>query len=163
MRGSSSPMQTQRSSSDQGFAAEQKEYLQGFFAGVAATRSLPFVAHTVDGKITHLPAEGFANAAVPPKEEAVFGTPVSELCEQEIWKLEQNGLDIWDRLLEHAQQDKFPDKTDNFFFVTTAYSMLRRHKTHSCSGAASRPANLLPLSCAAWLASRKIGAAVMPI
>ncbi len=109
-------MQTQLTSSDQGFTAEQKEYLQGFFAGVAATRTVPFVAHDRDGKITHLPAAGLANAAAQPKEDEVFGTPVSELCEQETWKLEQNGLDIWDRLLEHAQKDKFPDKRDTFLF-----------------------------------------------
>jgi ferredoxin-nitrite reductase len=101
---------------DQAFTTEQKEYLQGFFAGIAATRVLPFVAHTPDGKITNVRTHGLANAGAPAEEEAVFGTPVSDLCEQEVWKLEQNGLDIWDKLLKHAEEDKFPDKADTFRF-----------------------------------------------
>jgi ferredoxin-nitrite reductase len=50
------------------------------------------------------------------QEGTVYGTPVSDLCEQEIWKLEQHGLDTWDKLVAHAEQDKFPDKADTFRF-----------------------------------------------
>ena len=39
------------------------------------------------------PAQGGENLAAP-KEEPVFGTPPSELCKQELWKLEENPLDL---------------------------------------------------------------------
>src|ERR1700721_2227321 len=51
-----------------------------------------------------------------PGEEAVDGPPVSDLCEQELWKLEQHGLDVWDKLVAHANEDKFPDKKETFRF-----------------------------------------------
>src|SRR5215211_511889 len=100
----------------QPFTPEQKEYLQGFFAGVS-TR-LPFVGHLPDGRITSEAVPGLANAAEPQgeTEETVFGTPVSELCEQELWKLEKNGLDTWDDLMAHAAENKFPDKKFTYFF-----------------------------------------------
>jgi ferredoxin-nitrite reductase len=105
--------------SDPGFSREQKEYLQGFFTGLFCAGRIPFVGHLPDGRITHEPAAGLVNGAAEPgseEEETVHGTPVSELCEQERWKLEQHGLDVWDKLLEHANANKFPDKADTFRF-----------------------------------------------
>ncbi|MEA3186187.1 MAG: ferredoxin-nitrite reductase [Chthoniobacter sp.] len=101
---------------DQPFTPEQKEYLQGFFAGLEAVKALPFVGHTADGKITNVAAAGLPNSAAVPAEEMVFDTPVADLCEQEIWKLEKNGLDFWDDMLRYADEDKFPDKKDTFYF-----------------------------------------------
>jgi ferredoxin-nitrite reductase len=100
------------------FTAEQKEYLQGFFAGVSARKLNPFVGTFSDGRITAAAAPGLENQAAPEtgSEHTVFGTPISDLCEQEVWKLEQHGLDIWDKLLAHAQENKFPDKADMFRF-----------------------------------------------
>jgi ferredoxin-nitrite reductase len=100
------------------FTAEQKEYLQGFFAGVSARKLNPFVGTLSDGRITAAAAPGLENQAAPQtgSEDTVFGTPISDLCEQEVWKLEQHGLDIWDKLLAHAQENKFPDKADMFRF-----------------------------------------------
>jgi ferredoxin-nitrite reductase len=100
------------------FTDEQKEYLQGFFAGVSARKLGPFVGMLSDGRITAAPAPGVENQALPQDsgEQMVFGTPFSDLCEQEIWKLEQHGLDIWDKLLAHAEENKFPDKADTFRF-----------------------------------------------
>src|SRR5262249_273696 len=101
---------------DQPFNQEQKEYLQGFFAGVAFRQ--PFVGHLPDGRITSEAMPGLINSAAEqaPGEETVFGTPASDLCEQEVWKLEKNGLDTWDDLLAHAAQDKFPDKKFTYYF-----------------------------------------------
>ena len=100
------------------FSSEQKEYLQGFFAGVAFRQ--PFVGHLADGRITSAPAPGLPNAAAEPapaeEEQTVFGTPLADLCEQEIWKLERNGLDTWDELMEHAAANKFPDKKYTYLF-----------------------------------------------
>jgi ferredoxin-nitrite reductase len=102
---------------DLGFTTEQKEYLQSYFAGLACRG--PFAGHLPDGRITSIPGPGIVNRAAEPKpstEKNVYGTPVSELCEQELWKLEQDGLDIWDKLIAHAADDKFPDKADTFRF-----------------------------------------------
>jgi ferredoxin-nitrite reductase len=100
------------------FTEEQKEYLQGFFAGVTARTVSPFVGQLTDGRLTAQPGSGIANLAAPPvvEDKTVFGTAIADLCEQEIWKLEQHGLDVWDKLLAHAEQNKFPDKADTFRF-----------------------------------------------
>jgi ferredoxin-nitrite reductase len=100
------------------FTEEQKEYLQGFFAGVAIRNRSPFVGQLPDGKFTAQSGSEIANLATQPiaEERTVFGTPISDLCEQEIWKLEQHGLDVWDKLLAHAEENKFPDKADTFRF-----------------------------------------------
>ena len=92
---------------DIGFSREQKEYLQGFFAGLACSGMVPFVGHLPDGRMTNIPAPGLVNSAANPEpstEKMVYGTPVSDLCEQELWKLEQHGLDIWDKLIAHAER-----------------------------------------------------------
>jgi ferredoxin-nitrite reductase len=109
-------MSTEIRPTNESFSPEQKEYLQGFFAGLEAVKALPFVGHTADGKITSVPAAGLENSAAAQAEETVFGTPVADLCEQEIWKLEKNGLDFWDDMLRYAEEDKFPDKKDTFYF-----------------------------------------------
>ena len=76
------------------FTDEQKEYLAGLMAGLAEPSTKP----------------------PKPKEPAVHGTPVSELCKQERWKHEEDPLDTWDKLLAHAEQNKFPDEADTFRF-----------------------------------------------
>lgn len=103
------------------FTAAQKEYLQGFFAG--AMMSAPFVGHTAAGLLTGAPgAATTGNLAAPTaddgsaEEETVFGTPLSELSKPERWKHEQNGLDVWDKLVAHAATNKAPDDSDNFRF-----------------------------------------------
>ena len=108
-------MSTETIVPDVAFSREQKEYLQGYFAGLACSGMIPFVGHFPDGRITNLPAPGLANGSAE-AEATVYGTPVSDLCEQELWKLEQHGLDVWDKLLAHADEDKFPDKKETFRF-----------------------------------------------
>jgi ferredoxin-nitrite reductase len=97
------------------FTTEQKEYLQGFFAGVAQRRAVPFVGHTAAGLITADSASGLVNQASA-QEEMYFGTPVSELSREEIWKREENPLYIWDKLLAHAAENKAPAADDLFRF-----------------------------------------------
>jgi ferredoxin-nitrite reductase len=112
-------MSTEAALPDYAFNLQQKEYLQGLFAGLASGGLRTFVGHLPDGRITNVPAPGLENRAAesdPSEEKTVYGTPVSDLCEQEIWKLEQHGLDTWDKLVAHAEQDKFPDKADTFRF-----------------------------------------------
>ncbi|WP_221030900.1 NirA family protein [Actomonas aquatica] len=97
------------------FSAEQKEYLQGFLAGAMATGHLPFVGENDAGQLTDDPATGGPNlAAAAP--ETVYGTPLEDLCKPELIKHELNGLDIWDRLVAHADAGTFPDESDAFRF-----------------------------------------------
>jgi ferredoxin-nitrite reductase len=96
------------------FTAEQKEYLQGFFAGIAQRGFTPFVGETTGGLITADPASGVANQAAAP--DSYFGTPVEDLCREERWKFEENPLDIWDKLVAHANEDKAPAPDDLFRF-----------------------------------------------
>ncbi|HZP58681.1 MAG TPA: NirA family protein, partial [Opitutaceae bacterium] len=97
-----------------GFTPEQKQYLEGFLTAVAAR--LPFVGHTTDGQITAEPGSAAVNLAAPPAEDMLFGTPLSELSKPELWKREENPLDIWEKLVAHAEADKFPDEADTFRF-----------------------------------------------
>lgn len=97
------------------FSAEQKEYLLGFFAGTMQRGVSPFVGHTATGLLTDDPASGSVNRAEP-VEQTFHGTPVSDLCREELWKYEQNPLDIWEKLLAHADEDRAPDAEDVFRF-----------------------------------------------
>jgi ferredoxin-nitrite reductase len=97
------------------FTTEQKEYLAGFMAGIAQRQLYPYVGETSNGQLTADPARGGENLAAP-KGETVFGTPLSECTKQELWKRELHGLDAWDRLLQHAEENKFPDDADTFRF-----------------------------------------------
>lgn len=97
------------------FTEEQKGYLQGFFA--AALQGIPFAAHLASGAITNVSGEGLVNAAANSAEEPHFwGTPVSELCAEELWKYQRNPLDVWDDLLAHASENKAPDAEFRFRF-----------------------------------------------
>jgi len=98
------------------FTQDQKFYLQGFFAGIAQRGSFPFVGHTSSGLITSDPASGVANQANEVVEETYFGTSVSDLCKEERWKYTENPLDIWDKLLAHANENRAPVAEDIFRF-----------------------------------------------
>ncbi len=90
------------------FTSEQKEYLHGFFAGVAQRGLVPFAGHTAAGLITNTPAEAAS------QEPLWFDTPVSDLCKEERWKNEQDPFTIWDRLLEYAARNEPPSEADRF-------------------------------------------------
>ena len=110
------------------FSAEQKEYLQGFFAGAAQRGALPYVGHTSAGLITADPAAGGANLAAEsasssaadlsadPEEALWYGTPVSELSNEERVKYDENPLAVWDKLLAHANENRAPNDQDRFRF-----------------------------------------------
>jgi ferredoxin-nitrite reductase len=96
---------------NEAFTLEQKQYLEGFFAGVR--QRMPFVGQTAGGLITADPASGVENAAAP---KLFHGTPVDDLCREELWKYERNPLDAWDELLAHANEDKAPNAEQTFRF-----------------------------------------------
>jgi ferredoxin-nitrite reductase len=93
------------------FSLEQKQYLEGFFAGMR--QRMPFVGHTAAGLITADPASGLENVAASAK---FHGTPVEDLCREELWKYERNPLDAWDELLAHANEDKAPNPEHTYRF-----------------------------------------------
>ena len=114
-----------------GFSNEQKQYLQGFFAAAMQRGDAPFVGHLADGRVTNDAGAGVGNVAAQPE---FFGTAVSDLCREEVWKYEKNPLDAWDELLAHAAADKAPDaermfrfKFHGLFYVAPAHDsfMLR--------------------------------------
>lgn len=95
------------------FTTDQKYYLQGFFAGMAQRKQPPFVGHMSNGLITNDPAAA-TNAGIEPQEEVWFGTPVSDLSKEERWKHEENPLDIWEKLLQYANENQAPADADRF-------------------------------------------------
>jgi len=95
------------------FTTEQKEYLQGFFGGIARRGLIPFAGQTADGLITNDPASGLLNQAAE-TEPLWFNTPVSDLSREERWKFEQNPLAIWDKLLQYSHQNEPPTDDDRF-------------------------------------------------
>ncbi len=102
-----------------GFTPEQQHYLQGFFAGTTQRAGLPFAGHLADGTLTNDPAQAPTNLAAATAElpePIVFGTPISDLCREELWKHERNSLDIWDELLAHAAENRAPNDEWRFRF-----------------------------------------------
>jgi ferredoxin-nitrite reductase len=97
------------------FNAEQREYLAGFMAAIVQRNLIPYVGATADGKFTDNPTAGGENLAAK-QEETIFGTPLSEVTQQERWKKEEHPLDGWDRILAHAEENKFPDAENNYRF-----------------------------------------------
>ena len=95
------------------FTNEQKEYLHGFFAGLAERGLRPFVGHTATGLISSDPAGGMVNQAGE-AEPLWFDTPVSDLSKEERWKFEQNPFALWDKLLEYSNQNQPPSEGDRF-------------------------------------------------
>lgn len=94
-------------------SSEQKEYLQGFMSGVLASGA--FVGANAAGQLTADTATATGgNLAAP---EATFhGTPLGDLCKEERWKYDENPLDAWERLLRHADEDRFPDPENTYRF-----------------------------------------------
>ncbi len=91
------------------FSAQQKQYLEGFFVGANQRGGMPFLGQNSAGQFTNRPAE-----AVEVAETHVYGTPVDDLCKEELIKLEQNGLDVWDTMVADSEADRFPNADDMF-------------------------------------------------
>lgn len=78
------------------FTDEQKKYL----------------AERIKAKFPAL-YSGNSQAAVS-DEESLHGTPIDELCKEELIKYEQHGLDVWDHIVANAAVDEFPEPADMF-------------------------------------------------
>ena len=100
---------------NQPFNEEQKQYLQGFMAGVVQRGGLPFAGQTSDGLLTHAPADAVRDLAAPAAaSQTLHGTPLDELCKQERIKLEKSPYDMWDEVLANAAAGRFPQGDDVF-------------------------------------------------
>ncbi|MGB0413626.1 MAG: NirA family protein [Coraliomargarita sp.] len=88
------------------FSSDQKQYLEGFFAGVNQRGGMPFLGQNASGQFTNSPSQAV--------EETVYGTPLEDLCKEELIKHEQNGLDVWDTMVANAEEDVFPAADDMF-------------------------------------------------
>ena len=90
------------------FSSKQKDYLQGFAAGLAAIDALPLAGAG---------SPGLADAAPAVAEPSTwFGWPVDEITREEQMKREGNPLDIWDTLVAHARENKPPEGGDVYRF-----------------------------------------------
>ncbi|HEY1792055.1 MAG TPA: NirA family protein [Opitutaceae bacterium] len=96
-----------------GFSEEQKRCLEETLGGLA--QLLPFAGVSADGRITASPLLAPVNLAAP-AEAMLHGTPVGDLTKQEKWKLDENPLDIWEKLVAHAEAGRRPDEPDTFRF-----------------------------------------------
>jgi len=95
------------------FSLEQKEYLDGFLLAAAKRGTTLFAELPPNGSDF---ASRAIHAAAPSQEETCFGTPVEDLCKEERWKYEENALDLWQKILAHANENRFPEAADTFRF-----------------------------------------------
>jgi ferredoxin-nitrite reductase len=105
------------------FTDEQKQYLQGFVSGAEVTRAargLPTFAGTLGLSAAELPGKG---EPLPIGPDAVHhlaqNRTIAEgkkLCAQEEAKRKRHPLDMWDDLVKHATEGKFPKGDDVLAF-----------------------------------------------
>jgi ferredoxin-nitrite reductase len=95
------------------FTPTQKEYLQGFSAGLAAAGLLPAAGRTPAGAPAGASTQAIAEPAAPP---TWFGYALDEITNEERLKRERNPLDILDTLLAHAREDRLPQAGDVYRF-----------------------------------------------
>src|ERR1700720_563285 len=105
---------------DLGFTEDQKQYLEGFIAGIANKRGNPLP--------TGAPSAELADATKSPFGDPMFihyeaqdraVTAGGKLAPEELAKREKHPFDIWDDIAANAASGRFPKGLDIF-----------RHKFH---------------------------------
>lgn len=107
---------------------EQKNYLQGFVMGsdvARAVRGLPVLSGSAAANGTTISVGGETPAA----SEKLLGPEAihreaqdrllaenKKLCAEEKAKRDKQALDMWDEMMAHARDEKFPKGTDVFLF-----------------------------------------------
>ncbi len=107
-------METLAPQSEATFTYEQKEYLHGFLIGAASRLRSP-AGHLAGGLVADNASPVSENLAES-VEPTFHGTPVSDLCREERWKYESDPLEIWDKLLAHAKENRAPNQEDTYRF-----------------------------------------------
>ena len=85
------------------FSAAQKEYLQGYAAGLNAAAIVPSTT-------TEKPRPAAATDTPP----TWFNTPLDDLCREERLKIEADPLGIWSRMVRMAERNEPPQDGDIF-------------------------------------------------
>lgn len=93
------------------FNQEQKQYLEGFMAGIQQRGGRPYAGETAEGRVTSDPDEADRELS---EEPDVYGTQVDDLSRQERIKYEQDPMEIWDLMEENARNGEFPEGDDVF-------------------------------------------------
>ena len=103
---------------NQEFTEEQKNYLQGFAVGSGLTRTLPLTVVGAAPSPVRGPAEEIVVGPDGPSRKAQdrFIAAGKKLVPEEQAKRNKNGLDLWDEVIEHARDGRFPKGTDVFLF-----------------------------------------------
>jgi ferredoxin-nitrite reductase len=109
-----------------GFTEEQTHYLQGFAAGSGLTRTLPLAVLPTFASTLGMPPQakphdsGESRPVGPDAPNLMAQDRVladgKKLCAEEQAKRTLNGLDVWDMVMEHARDARFPKGTDVFLF-----------------------------------------------
>ena len=86
------------------FTQAQKEYFEGYAAGLRARGLVPLAGQPI------------SSTPAAPSADTAFGLPLDDLTREERLKLEENPLDIWDKILRHAAAGKPPEGGDVFRF-----------------------------------------------
>jgi ferredoxin-nitrite reductase len=102
------------------FTDEQQQYLQGFVAGSGLAHKLPTFSGTL-GLPDVKPPHGVETAAGGPQSmhraaQDRFIAAGKKLCPEEQSKRESFPLDLWDRVVQHAREGKFPKGGDVLAF-----------------------------------------------
>src|SRR5882762_3342427 len=98
-------MCSERIMTSESFTEEQKMYLDGFVAGSGLRKSL---------SLPMLGSQGPAD--IHQQAQDRFVAAGKKLVAEEQAKRAKNGLDIWDEVVAHAREGKFPKGTDVFLF-----------------------------------------------
>ena len=98
---------------DTPFNEEQKQYLQGFMAGVVQRGGLAFAGETPAGQITADRADAARDLADPPVD-TLHGFPLDEVTKQERIKLEKDPHAMWDEVVANARAGRMPEGDDVF-------------------------------------------------
>jgi ferredoxin-nitrite reductase len=116
------------STSDE-FGEDQKQYLQGFMSGAGLARSLQGLPTFTTALGLSGPSAESTPAPVPPEEEMPAGPDVlhwqaqnrtlaagKKLVPEELAKRKKHPLDMWDDIVQHSVEGKFPKGTDVYAF-----------------------------------------------
>lgn len=102
---------------DETFTEEQRLYLQGFIAGSSLRRPLPVIptfASALAGSSTEPAASG--PESIHRAAQDRFLADGKKLTPEEQAKRSAHPLDLWDMVLQHARDGRFPKGTDVFLF-----------------------------------------------
>jgi ferredoxin-nitrite reductase len=98
---------------EQEFTEEQKQYLQGFAAGSGVGRTIPLAIAPAQAAPEPAPVGPDAPQRAAQDRFTASG---KKLCPEEQAKRNKHGLDMWDEVIAHARDGRFPKGTDVFLF-----------------------------------------------